>query len=303
VRLSRAIVCSIAWVVVGAPGCGGDPEPTERPPTRSAETDPEHARLRQFWTLFGQATEARVAGRCDEATELYRAALAIDPEHEDSLFYLGHCLAQAGAYPAALARWRQLVEVQPHAKRGFTEIGILLSSGADGAPFDLIGARTAFEAAFDMNPEESGSLLHLGELAVATGDDDDARRWLAGLERTNPRSVAGPFLLGYLAWIDGDAARAGDALGRAALRLETEREHAPSFEGQTESGAAAMLAEGAVGRSLLGPFWGAWGGARRPTEEVTPAEVEATYAAIERYLGELRENGPDAARALRPPSS
>ena len=52
--------------------------------------------------LFGDAVRAHRAGQLAPAEHLYRRVLAVDPEHADSLHYLGVLALQTGRGRAAL---------------------------------------------------------------------------------------------------------------------------------------------------------------------------------------------------------
>src|SRR5690606_13588779 len=53
------------------------------------------------------AHEGMVTG---EARALFERALALDPSHEKSRFFLGLALAQEGAFGAARTQWRELID-------------------------------------------------------------------------------------------------------------------------------------------------------------------------------------------------
>src|SRR5918994_4267475 len=71
---------------------------------------------------------------------------------------------------------------------------------------DLAAAEDALSKAHDLNPEETGALLMLGEIALMRRNTTVAEVRLQAVAQANARSVGALFLLGYLRWKVGDAA-------------------------------------------------------------------------------------------------
>ncbi len=175
--------------------------------------------VRLFWRTFGEATALRIAGNCDGAVGVYRRALSLNPQHEDTLYYLGQCLQSGGRVVEARRAFEALVAVNPESARGHLALGALALARAAGP--DLTEAEARFARAHAINKEESGAMLHLGEIALVRDDGTQARRWLQAARRTNPKSVEAILLLGYLDWQAGDrqaaAARCAEAAGAAVV--------------------------------------------------------------------------------------
>ncbi len=191
-------------------GCG-----PEADPAASAVPNEQRQRVLLFWQRLGAATDARIAGEGARARDLYLEALRLDPGHEDSLYYLGQCHRQLGASLEARRSFERLVEVNPASARGHLALGALLASSDPGEPLDLGGAESHLRRAHEINGEETGAMLRLGEVLIVRGRSEEARTWLEAAARTNPKSVEAPFLLGYLSWKAGDARGAHALLGRA----------------------------------------------------------------------------------------
>jgi len=120
----------------------------------------------RFWDSYHKATELLSLQRFEEATDLYRQALEENSEHEDSLYYLGNCLFELGDFKSALDVYRRLVNINPRSHRGFSQLGVTLSTLEPGAHPDYSEARWAFDRVLEVDPEESGPLLRLGWLSL-----------------------------------------------------------------------------------------------------------------------------------------
>jgi Flp pilus assembly protein TadD len=184
-----------------------------------ATTAEDRDAVRLFWRTLGEATALRIAGDCDGAARAYRQALSLNPKHEDALYYLGQCLQAQGQTEEAHRSFEALVAVNPESARGHLALGALALARAGGP--DLPEAEARFARAHAINKEESGAMLHLGEIALVRDDAAQARHWLQSARRTNPKSVEAILLLGYLDWQSGDrqaaAARCAEAAGAAVV--------------------------------------------------------------------------------------
>ena len=122
------------------------------------------------------------------------------------------------------------------------------------SPSDLQAAEESLARAHAINPEETGALLVLGEVALLRGDTRLADERLAAACRTNPKAVGGFFLRGYLAWKRGDNIAATKFLEdtRTALGKEWQPKGATS-EGDVKQ-------KQHVEKTPLTPFWDGWDG-------------------------------------------
>lgn len=219
------------------PALQGAPSPAHFSPE-------EKERIRQFWALYRQATQLRVQGDWQRAAPLFRRALALDPTHEDGLYYLGNALFEIGHYTEAASSWEQLIRINPRSTRAHLRLGALYSSALAGAPLDLERAEREVRKALAMNKEESGTVLKLGEVLLLKGDIAGARAQFAAASRTNARSSTALYLLGYTHWQEGNTQEALALLrAAAALKNSVPRSHSASNEGDTRNG--PMLAAGA----------------------------------------------------------
>jgi len=65
-----------------------------------------------------------------KSVSLFREALALNPSHEDSHYYLANCLAALGDVPAAIAELDSLAQINPQNHRAFQRKGELLAAWA-----------------------------------------------------------------------------------------------------------------------------------------------------------------------------
>jgi tetratricopeptide (TPR) repeat protein len=240
-----------------------------------AETAPAKrelsARERQiaFWEKFRAGMQALKADRdCPKAITLLREALSYDPAHEDGLYYLGNCLAAQGDVAGALAQYEQITQRNAQSHRGFARWGTLRAITA-GSAGDLTRAEQALDQAYRLNPEETGALLSLGEVALMRGRRAVAQQRLTSVCQTNARATGAFFLLGYLRWTQGDTAGARHHLQDARTSLGTEWK--PS--GSTAEGDVARKAHEET--TPLSRFWERWDGGLAP---------ERAYARLDAFL-------------------
>jgi tetratricopeptide (TPR) repeat protein len=162
------------------------------------------AKTLDFWDTYRHAREAAAGGRISEAIARYRKALSIDPRHEDSLYALGNLCLEAEDRAAAKSAFESLLSVQPRSARGHGALGDLLADPASGALSNLREARKQYERAGFLNAEETGWVVRLGEVSLREGDARGAEMQFRKVLATNPRSFQALYLLGYLAWRQGD---------------------------------------------------------------------------------------------------
>jgi tetratricopeptide (TPR) repeat protein len=203
---------------------------------------------------------------------LFRRALELNPRHEDSRYYLANLLAADGDVPTALAELEKVIEGNPLSHRGHKQWGLLKAMHA-ASPEDMAAAEEALERALEINQEETGSLLALGELALLRGDEETAEERLRWACQSNPRAVGGFFLRAYVSWRRGDRSESIELLQAA------QEARGPEWkpEGAVAEGdvAAKMHRE----ESPLSDVWRAWDGGLDP---------EAAFAPLRRRL----ETGP-----------
>ena len=223
----------------------------------------------EFWNKQRAGMDAvKKEGDLPKAIGLFRQALALDPEHEDSRYYLANCLAALGDLEGAMTELDTMRRLSPGSHRAHKQWGVLRALSAE-SDADLEAAGQALERALEINQEGTGSLLVLGEIALMQGDRTLADERLAKATRTNPKAVGGFFLRGYIAWKDGESADAGRHL-----------EAAQAARGE-EWKPEGSVAEGDVGSRMhrevtpLSLHWESWNGTPDP---------QTAFADLDAYL-------------------
>ena len=253
----------------------GEPEPQRVEPAAVASASAaasadapadDRERLVAFWSTQRAAMDAmKRQGDLERAVILFREALLLNPAHEDSRYYLANCLAAQGHVDEALGELALLRRQNPMSHRAHKQWGVLRAMNRTSSA-DLVASRQALDRALEVNSEETGALLVLGELDLIEGDMESARRRFEWVCQTNPRAVGGFFLRGYLAWTAGDATAAELLAAAAAARGEDWKP-------------AGAVAEGDVAKqmhrdvTLLSRFWESWDGFAAP--ESAFAELRA----------------------------
>lgn len=213
------------------------------------------AGILEFWETYRRATEHRVAGRTGDALDAYSRALELNPRHEDALYYLGNMQLELGHYEGARSAWERLVEVNPSSSRAHSRLGDLFACMETGAPRDLSRAEAEFHRALEINREETGPLLRLGEVGLIQGNLSEAVKNLDAVIGSNSHSVEGHFLRGYVAWKQAQPARASAFFGKAVELARAAQPAQPvqnlPGEGDTKRGLAPMVTQTSRCRLLL----------------------------------------------------
>jgi tetratricopeptide (TPR) repeat protein len=239
----------------------------KRPEVRAPN---DKKRTLDFWTRQRAAMNAmKVEKDNRKAIPLFREALALNPGHEDSLYYLATCLASQGDVDGALVLLTELKRISPQSQRAFAQWGILRAISAK-SPADLKAAEESLARAHAINPEETGALLVLGEVALLRGDTRLADERFTAACRTNPKAVGGFFLRGYLAWKRGDKTDATRFLEDTHTALGKEWQP----KGTTSEGDVKQKQH--VEKSPLSHFWEGWDGV---------VDSDCSFSALDRYLG------------------
>ncbi|MEW6159880.1 MAG: ASPIC/UnbV domain-containing protein, partial [Verrucomicrobiota bacterium] len=227
------------------------------------------AQIVEFWKRQRAAMDTmKVKKDFGTAAGLFRQALELNPAHEDSRYYLSHCLAVEGDIAGALQQLETLTTINPQSHRGFQQWGRLRARYARSAE-DLTSAEQALDRAHALNPEETGALLVLGEISLLRGEHAKAAERLAAACRTNPRATGGLFLRAYLAWQNGRVTEAESLLeeARASLGKDWQPKGATA-EGDVKN---KQHEEG----TPLTRFWESWNGETAP---------EPAFAALKQHL-------------------
>lgn len=229
--------------------------------------------LLKFWNKQHAAMDAMKRERdFTKAVPLFREALAINPAHEDSHYYLANCLAALGDIPSAIAELDTLARINPQNHRAFQRKGELLAASASSRS-QLASARQELDTALHLNSEETGTLLLLGQVALAQGDIRSADQYLTHACQANARAANGWFLRGFIAWKRGDKRQA------SAMLTSARNARGPDFKpaGAVSEGDVRHLMFSESGFLTL--FERHWDGSPDPNQ---------AYAELDAYLRRLR---------------
>lgn len=231
------------------------------------------AALAQFWMKQHAAMDAmKREHNCGNAVPLFLEALTINPQHEDSHYYLANCLATLGNISEAIAELDALAQINPQNHRAFQRKGELLAASATSR-VQLEAARQALNSALALNSEETGTLILLGEVLLAEGKSKEAEQDFAHACLANPHAASAWFLRGYIAWRKRDLSQAKAML--VAVRIARGHDWKP----------AGSVLEGDVHRRMysesgfLNVFEQQWDGGEDPTR---------AYAQLNTYMLRLR---------------
>jgi len=255
----------------------------------------------RFWEFNRRARDLVVKSSWEEAAAVFAEMTAMDPRHEDALYYRGNSLLELERYTEAGACWEQLVRVNPSSSRAWIQLGILHALPGTGTLFDLDAASNAFETAHRINREESRPLTLWGELELAQGRLDAAHANLEAAYRMNPRATSALYLSGYIAWKRGDARRAQDLLERASASFEKEvAVRGVLGEGDTRSDDMGVARRKAARRRLFAGCIEALRSAPEPLnpEQIFPC-VDKTRATLVAPMGSNARAVPSR-RPMRP---
>jgi tetratricopeptide (TPR) repeat protein len=119
--------------------------------------------------LVAAAAALRARGRLAEAEQLCRAALALKPDHFDSLYVLGAICLQKAAPEQAMPLLLKAVRINPDSAEAHNDLGIAL---AQLGRFSTAVAE--YEKALALAPGLASACRNLGNALVALGKTDEA---------------------------------------------------------------------------------------------------------------------------------
>lgn len=223
----------------------------------------ERRLVQDFWRDFREATQLRLDGDFEAAREVYGRVLDADPEHEDALYYLGNVNLELGNWEDARVVWQRLVEVNPSSSRGFSQLGSLALCRPEIPAFDLEAARSAFETAHRLNPEETGPTLRLGQVALLEERVAEAADFFDAVTGSHSTNLEAHYLKAYTEWLGGRGVEGLLELNRIIAEIESLPKPPVMGEGDTKTG-RTLGPSGEAGCPLFEPFIEAMAGAARP---------------------------------------
>jgi len=233
-------------------------DPNLKPFTTGTAPQLDKTTLASFWLKERAAMDAmKREQNFTRATKLFREALAINPTHEDSHYYLANCLAAASDVTGAISELDTLIRINPQSHRAFQRKGELLAASAS-SKIQLEAARQVLNDALKLNPEETGVLVLLGQVELAMGQSAMAETTFARACQANSRAANAFFFRGYIAQSRHDSKTAAAMLEAARKARGPDWKPAGSvLEGDVK---ARMYSES----GFLGVFERQWDGVSSP---------------------------------------
>ncbi|NIV96528.1 tetratricopeptide repeat protein [candidate division KSB1 bacterium] len=219
----------------------------------------------------------------EEAIAAYEKALELNSEHEDALYYLGGLYLEVGNLKKAKEAWIRLAEMNPNSARAHSQLGNLHLTLEQPEFFDIAKAEDEFKKALEMNKEETGPLLNLGQIALLKGKLTDAKHNFELVVGSNFKSVEAHFLNGYIVWKQGDVSRA-TASFREAVKHSQPAKPIKGILGEGDTKAGQVFARGRVKR-LFQDFIEDLSN----LNETSLKQIESRYQQVEIYLAHIRE--------------
>lgn len=267
----------------------GDSNSSQKSGTSSTHnlSEKEKTRIREFWASFNRAQSLKLKGHWKEAMPYYRRAIELDEAHEDALYNMANCNFELNQFDNALTILKKLVQVNPMSHRGYRQIGAIYSYPLAGSIFDLKAAEAALDRAFEINKEETGVLLLLGELALVMGDQKKAFERFSLVNRSNFRAVAGYYLRAYMHWKNQRIDEASKLLEKA-FQQSIEPKVVPGIPGEGDTHPGFLLPPTTLsGKKLIKPFWKDLN-SRQPEERITPESLDREFRTLDDYLIKLQ---------------
>jgi tetratricopeptide (TPR) repeat protein len=246
-RAARADTVEVRWPA-GARVVRTDVSPNQRlliaeNGEGGATGSDQRAQVQDFWKLYREATLLRAGRNTQQASDVYARALALNPKHEDVLYYYGSMRLELGDFAGAQRAWRTLVTLNPSSARAHSELGALYSCVEPSAPFQLDSAEWHFERAHAINKEENGPLIRLGEVALLRGDLAGAKRDFDAVLVTHAANSLARFYAGYIEWKKGNTSIAQQQFARAVAAAAKAPLAPAPLEGDTKKKLTARNAE------------------------------------------------------------
>lgn len=219
--------------------------PSVENPQHSASTSlsTDESMETRFWDHYNRATHFRSQQLYREASKEYSEALKLKNNHKDALYYAGSMHLMLKEYRETKTYWDQLLKVEPNAPRTHLQLGTLhFCMDSDNMYLNLDEADEYISHAWQLNREETGAPLLLSKISLLKGDFSKSKRILDDLLATDASSIEALFLAGYIQWKNNNHEAAQKKLAEAQREYQMRSKKILQGEGNTETGARAMLA-------------------------------------------------------------
>ncbi len=173
-------------------------------------------------TNYVRAGDAfRFQGEPDEAIELYRKALKLNPKNAVAMTHCGACLLQKGKDDEAKDLVSQAIELEPDFAPAHCALGLILRQQQH-----LEEAREPLREALRLDPDYTLAHVYLGIVANQLGDLDEAETHLLEATRLDPRDSAANY---NLALVLARAQKPEQAVARLVHTLDETPDFVPAL--------------------------------------------------------------------------
>ncbi|MBL8179968.1 MAG: tetratricopeptide repeat protein [Bryobacterales bacterium] len=136
-----------------------------------------------------------LSGKDTEAEEMLKSALALDPQHEPSIYALGRMYYQSSRYPEAVEQFQKVLRRDPKSFRAHDNLGLVY----DAMHQDSLALKHFF-AALDLvikdHPEYDWAHANLADFFLKRNEFEKAFQLAAEAAKRNPASARNFFLTG-----------------------------------------------------------------------------------------------------------
>jgi tetratricopeptide (TPR) repeat protein len=143
------------------------------------------------WWLHRRANTALIFKRNQQAVEVYREMLAVDPRNEFALLMIGNLLADAGDHAKAIVELKRLTQLNPSHADGWFNLGFLYDKIDQ-----TVEAERCFRRAVELKPTLDRAWYGLGLVLIREGRLDEAVDALKQNIKLQPFSPYGYYQLG-----------------------------------------------------------------------------------------------------------
>lgn len=251
------------------------------------KTAAEKEKIQQFWELYRQATQYRLAGNMEDAAEAYSEALTFNEKHEGTLYYMGNVYFELGKYEKAEKAWQRLIKINPYSTRAHFQLGDLYISYKEEKFFNIDAAEAEYLRVLEINKEETGPTLRLGYVALIRGDLSKTQRYFEAVIGSNYKSVEAHFINGYVAWKRGNPQMALTLLNKAGKYSQQELPVTGVLgEGDKKTGLTFSLSESSRHQNLFEVFLR---DLSKMDEVNISQEMDNRYEELDAFLKKIRE--------------
>ncbi|MEX0905234.1 MAG: tetratricopeptide repeat protein [Balneolaceae bacterium] len=215
---------------------------SEGQPVSDTTENHDRTALLEFRDHYSQASALQNDQQYETAAHWYEKALALNHDHEGTLYNLGNVNLLIKEFSEAEKYWRRLSQINPRSARAWLQLGTLYFCRDDqNSKFNPQLAKENYLKASDLNREETGPLLKLSKLAVFEKKYPEAEKYADIVLAQNYRSYQAYFLKGYIEWKKGNESASSEILSESKNLFDSYQQVKMAGEGATAKGSGPML--------------------------------------------------------------